>query len=526
MSGKRTADIDQVQLLHSDEDEEEHNEVNVAQATRSKRTRIRCCSCCSRYNKKDYTALLIGLVTACLFADQNLMAPNLSQIREEFNMTRIEADRKLGGEIALALFLVGGPVSLCVGYLADRLNRRKLYCFVILLGELGCFLTVFVSEFWHLFLLRAMTGIALGGALPLVFSMLSDMYPPSLRNKASSLVGVSMSLGSLLGQLMSGVVGPSSGWRIPFVIVAIPSSVLAVIFLLTAMDPVRASQEFQAADQLPGSEATSFSAVVTPGQTQRAPPKKRQMGYHEEINWVKIKQIFSSRSNRIMFLQGIPGCMPWGMILVYLNDYLYVDNNAPSVLDATSICTLYGVGGMFGILLGGWWGQRLYNWKREYVAQLMGWSTIAGIVPMLLILNLPFSYGSLAPVAFFGGACASITGPNVRAVLQNCNLPETRGTVFAMFALTDDLGKAFGPYIISLFVAGMGRRAAFNIATCMWLLCGVLLLSLSCTMASDEDNVREVVASAKEASGSGGVQLLDVGDSDPANEHSSETGDV
>ena len=36
--------------------------------------------------------------------------------------------RKLGGQIALALFLVGGPASLLVGYLADRINRRKLYC--------------------------------------------------------------------------------------------------------------------------------------------------------------------------------------------------------------------------------------------------------------------------------------------------------------------------------------------------------------------------------------------------------------
>ena len=38
-----------------------------------------------------------------------------------------------------------------------------------------------------------------------------------------------------------------------------------------------------------------------------------------------------------MFLQGIPGCMPWGMISVYLNDYLHVDNKAPTVLDATAI---------------------------------------------------------------------------------------------------------------------------------------------------------------------------------------------
>ena len=94
--------------------------------------------CGGRLTPRELTTLLIMLVTACLFADQNLMAPNLTEIRLEFNMTKEEGDRKLGGQIALALFLVGGPASLLVGYLADKINRRKLYCAVIFLGELGC----------------------------------------------------------------------------------------------------------------------------------------------------------------------------------------------------------------------------------------------------------------------------------------------------------------------------------------------------------------------------------------------------
>ena len=132
------------------------------------------------------------------------MAPNLTEIRLEFNMTKEEGDRKLGGHIALALFLVGGPASLLVGYLADKVNRRKLCAVVICVGELGCLLTIFVTDFWHLFLLRAMTGVALGGALPLVFSMLGDMYNAKQRNKVSAVVGIGWSVGTLLGQLMAG----------------------------------------------------------------------------------------------------------------------------------------------------------------------------------------------------------------------------------------------------------------------------------------------------------------------------------
>lgn len=203
---------------------------------------------------------------------------------------------------------------------------------------------------------------------------------------------------------------------------------------------------------------------------------------------------------------------------VYLNDYLHIDNKAPSVLDATAIVTIYLVGGLFGQVIGGWWGQHLYNKHKEHVAYLMGFSTILGILPMLLIINLPFSYATLGPVSLLGGACASMTGPNVRAVLQNCNLPETRGTVFALFALTDDLGKAFGPYLISAFVAVLGRRGAFNVATFMWLICGILLLSLSCTMRKDEEKIVLKVAACNDnnnnvlliGSGKVGLELIEI----------------
>ena len=442
-------------------------------------------ACGGRLTRRELTTLLIMLVTACLFADQNLMAPNLTEIRLEFNMTKEEGDRKLGGQIALALFLVGGPASLLVGYLADRINRRKLYCAVVLLGELGCLLTVFVTDFWHLFLLRAMTGIALGGALPLVFSMLGDMWEAKERVKVSAVVGIGWSLGTLLGQLMAGVVGPAWGWRVPFVIVAMPSCVLALVFLRVASDPARASMDGD------GGGGESGDGGGEP--------------YTEEITWPKVKSICASQSNRLMFAQGIPGCMPWGMVSVFLNDFLHADNGAPTILAATTVCTFYGIGGLFGQGLGGWLGQRLYNKRKVYVAWLMGGSTMIGVFPMLLLLNLPFSYGALIPVAFIGGLCASITGPNVRAVLQNCNLPETRGTVFAMFALTDDLGKAFGPFLIAGFVTAIGRRAAFNLATCAWFLCGLLLLGLSRTMLKDEQTVSDKVAQARR--GRGGVEL-------------------
>lgn len=40
--------------------------------------------------------------------------------------------------------------------------------------------------------------------------------------------------------------------------------------------------------------------------------------------------------------------------------------------------------------------------------------------------------------------------PGGQAVLLNVNVPETRGTVLAVYALFDDLGKGFGPFLVAV----------------------------------------------------------------------------
>ena len=108
---------------------------------------------------KRRTLGLILWVTMWLFMDQNILAPNLTDIAKDFNFTDKQRDVKLGGEISLSLFVVGAPVSLIVGYYADRVNRKRLYTVVVLLGEGSMILMLWVEAYWQLFTLRALTGI-------------------------------------------------------------------------------------------------------------------------------------------------------------------------------------------------------------------------------------------------------------------------------------------------------------------------------------------------------------------------------
>jgi MFS family permease len=157
---------------------------------------------------------LLMVITCFLFMDQNIMAPNLTDIARDFNFTDTQRDTKLGGEISLSLFLVGAPASLIVGYHADRVNRKNLYSAVVFSGAVSCLLTYFVEEYWQLFVLRALTGIALGGSGPLVYSLIADWYLPEERPRASSYMGLASGLGIGFGQLFAAMMGAQVGWRV------------------------------------------------------------------------------------------------------------------------------------------------------------------------------------------------------------------------------------------------------------------------------------------------------------------------
>ena len=96
-----------------------------------------------------------------------------------------------------------------------------------------------MTRFWQFLALRMMTGIAVGGVFPLVFSLLGDLFPATQRAAMASLVQIATGRGIGLGQLVAGVLGPVTNWRLPFVLVAAPALLLAVIMLATTREPPR-----------------------------------------------------------------------------------------------------------------------------------------------------------------------------------------------------------------------------------------------------------------------------------------------
>ena len=170
---------------------------------------------------------------ACSFllqSDQNLLAPHLSTVAHEFGMDDVQRDEKLGGELAMGLFLLGAPAALAIGACADRYPRKLLLVIILLVGGAASLGTALARSYSDLFWMRALTGVSLGSALPVTFSLVGDMFAPSQRTAASGRVGVAMSAGVGFGQAMSGFLGAFlRSWRAPFVVVGLLFFLLAVV---------------------------------------------------------------------------------------------------------------------------------------------------------------------------------------------------------------------------------------------------------------------------------------------------------
>ena len=75
-------------------------------------------------------------------------------------------------------------------------------------------------QVWHMLFLRAALGGVLGGVLPILYSLFGDLFPPSKRSTVSAVVGTASGGGTLVGQVLSGMLGSSYGWRAPYLFIA------------------------------------------------------------------------------------------------------------------------------------------------------------------------------------------------------------------------------------------------------------------------------------------------------------------
>jgi len=417
---------------------------------------------------------LIICMTFFLFGDQNLIAPNLKNIANSFGIIdQKDIDWYIGGLIPIFFFILGGLISISMGYFSQKFSRKNLLIFSVLMGEIPCFLTGFSNSYTEFFIYRVLCGFGLGGVFPILFSIVGDYFSIRSRVTATAYISLAMGLGVGIGQLVGGILGnsdPINGWRTSFIAMSAPAFLFVLVYAIFCKEPKRGIMEDE------------FKDINV-----------EELNNH--LSWQDVKVILKSKTNLGVFLQGIPGCVPWGVFFVFLVDY-YESTYLLSKAEASGLLTFAAIGIFLGTFLGGVIGQRLFNINHIYQPIFAMTSIFLGVFPCLYLLHADSIARSalFIPMNIFAGMIITFPLSNVRSILINANAPKNRSAAFALYNLTDDLGKGLGPALSAIILNLIpDRTMALSISILFWIPCAIFWLPIVFNFKKDEMNVRETL---------------------------------
>jgi MFS transporter, AAHS family, 4-hydroxybenzoate transporter len=112
--------------------------------------------------------------------------------------------------LGLAGMAVGSPVA---GYIGDRFGRRPALIGCVAFFGVATVATAWVDSVTALAVLRFLTGMGAGGALPNAGALAAEFAPVRRKPVAVKLTIVCVPLGGMLGGLIAARVLPAYGWR-------------------------------------------------------------------------------------------------------------------------------------------------------------------------------------------------------------------------------------------------------------------------------------------------------------------------
>jgi MFS transporter, SHS family, lactate transporter len=171
-------------------------------------------------------------VAACFLSwtldafDFFIMVFVLADIAKEFNTTMTAVT------IAITLTLAARPLgALLFGYMADRIGRRRVLIINVLTFTVFEFVSGLAPSLVSFIVIRALFGVAMGGEWGVGASLTMESIPAKWRGAASGLLQAGYPFGYLLASLLYWAAFSAVGWRVLFMIGAVPGLFVAAYIL-------------------------------------------------------------------------------------------------------------------------------------------------------------------------------------------------------------------------------------------------------------------------------------------------------
>jgi MFS family permease len=183
-------------------------------------------------------AVALCLLTAMNFVnylDRYILPAVQEQIKGEFHLS----DSQIGS-LTLWFFVAYVLSSPLTGWLGDRFPRKPMIVVAALMIAAMNFWTADVHSYMSLNLRHAALGIGEASFGIFAPALLADYFADDKRNAVLTIFNVAIPVGAALGYLSGGVVAAHHGWRMAFIVSAIPGAVIALLILFFMREPQRA----------------------------------------------------------------------------------------------------------------------------------------------------------------------------------------------------------------------------------------------------------------------------------------------
>ena len=286
---------------------------------------------------------LLLLCAAVLFLDGfdtqaiGYVAP---AIAKEWGLTK----GALGPVFSAGLFglMIG---ALVFGPLADHIGRKKIIIFSTAAFGVGALVTAFVHDVSALLVIRFLTGLGLGGAMPNTVAMTSEFNPQRRRATMVMIMFCGFSVGAALGGLLAADLIPRFGWRAVFIVGGIAPLLMLPILVRRLPESVRFLATFGHAPE----RVAELLKRISPNTAFA--PEARFVVHETHLAGLPVKHLF--REGR-----SLATSLLWVVFFMSLLDIYFLANWLPTVLndlgasvsEAVLIGSLLQIGGVAGTL--------------------------------------------------------------------------------------------------------------------------------------------------------------------------------
>jgi len=363
----------------------------------------------STSGSRAFVLAMLLIVYTFNFLDRQVMAILAAPIKAELKLN----DTQLGMLGGLAFAILYSTLAIPFAWIADRTRRTWVITASLAVWSGFTALCGIAGNFGQFFLSRLGVGVGEAGGVAPSYALISDVYPPQQRARALSFYSLGIPFGAALGVLFGGYIAAAINWRTAFIAVGLAGLLFAPIFAFAVREPDRPTRDVK----------TRISANVF--RTLAAKPSFWLLAFG------------AASSSMLGYGMGfwLPSLMKrsFGMELI-------------------GISRFYGalllIGGVPGVLLGGWLGDRAGRSGKAGYARV---PAIAFLLAVPLFAAGMLSHSSAAAFALFlvpQGLAYMWLGPVLTAVQHLVPAP-MRATASASFLLINNLiGVGFGAMTI------------------------------------------------------------------------------